>query len=398
MDKFIMSRKEREQLAVFKKLDKKETTQAIAAQMLTMSERGLRKKLKRYRLEGDSGLVHKRRGMPSTRRWKGPDRELGLDLLKSEGWRGFGPTFAAEQLRKKGIIVSDETVRKLMIAEGLWISKKKKVTHRKWRERKKVFGTLIQLDGSPHDWFEGRGPKCTLLVFIDDATSKIVWLEFVESESFQAVASATKKYIKKYGRPLSFYVDFGSVFSVNLNNPDRDKKTEFERIMKELLINVSHAKSPQAKGRVERANQTLQDRLVKEMRIAEISSMQEANKFVHEGNFVQEHNGKFAVKPATEGDAHRSIEEYNMDALFCTKETRVVANDFTVHYKCKIFQLDRHRTCTIRPKDDVTVCESLEGKITMYIRNNQLTFKEIAMQKVRKLSPVEHVSQENRML
>jgi len=323
---------------------------------------------------------------------------LAIDLLKSEGWRGFGPKFAVEQLRKKGIIVSNETIRKIMIEEGLWTPGKKKIKHRKWRERKKAFGILIQLDGSPHDWFEGRGPKCTLLVFIDDATSKILWLEFVDSESFRAVASATKKYIKTYGRPFSFYVDFGSVFSVNLNNSERDKKTEFERIMKNLLIEVSHATSPQAKGRVERANKTLQDRLVKEMRIVGISSKEAANQFVQEGSFIEEHNAKFAVEPATEGDCHRSIEEYNLNVLFCTQETRLVTNDFTVRYKCRVFQLERHKTCTIRPKNNVTICESLDGEITISIRNNQLKFKEIKMRQMGKLSPVDHILQENNIL
>lgn len=189
-------------------------------------------------------------------------------------------------------------------------------------------------------------------------------------------------------------MDFGSVFSVNLNNPERDKKTEFERIMKDLLIHVSHATSPQAKGRVERANKTLQDRLVKEMRIASISSMEAANQFVQEGSFIQEHNEKFAVEPATEGDFHRSIEEYDLDALFCIQETRVITNNFTIHYKCKKYQLEQHKTCTVRPKDRVMVRESLDGKITMSIRNNSLKFKEIALRKAPKLKPVDHVLRE----
>ena len=395
MGHITMSRKEREQLTVFKKLDAREITQTAAAQMLNVSERWVRKKLKRYLLLGDFGLVHKARGVPSKKRWSGPDRALALDLLKSEGWRGFGATFATEQLKKKGIMVSVETIRKMMIEEGLWKLRKRKTKHRKWRERKQIFGILIQLDGSPHDWFEGRRPKCTLLVFIDDATSKIVWLEFVKSESFRAVALATKKYIEAYGRPLSFYVDFGSVFSVNVNNPERDKKTEFERIMKNLLIHVSHATSPQAKGRVERANGILQDRLVKEMRIASISSMEAANKFVQEGTFIQEHNAKFAVEATTKGDAHRSTEDYDLNALFCIQRSRVIMNDFTVHYKSRKFQLERHRTATIRPKDHVTIGESLDGNISMFIRNNQLTFKEIGMLKRGKLSPVDYVLQEN---
>ncbi len=395
MDKLTMSRKEREQITVFKKLKSGEITQNIAAEMLTISERWVREKLKRYRLEGDSGLIHRGRGVQSKKRWSEESRALVIDLLTAE-WLGFGPTFAAEQLKKhKGIAVSDETLRKMMITQGLWVPRKRKSKHRKWRERKKTFGTLIQLDGSPHDWFEGRGPQCTLLVFIDDATSKILWLEFVETESFQAVAAATKKYLEKYGRPWSFYVDFGSVFSVNLNNPERDKKTQFERIMKELLIDVSHATSPQAKGRVERANKTLQDRLVKEMRMAHIHSIQSANQFIQEGSFMQEHNAKFAVEPALEGDFHRSIEDYALNALFCTQENRVITNDFTVRYKLKIFQLERRNKATIRPKEFVTICEHLDGKISIHMRNHQLNFKEIDMQIKGKISPVDHVLKEN---
>ena len=255
-----------------------------------------------------------------------------------------------------------------------------------------MLGVLIQLDGSSHDWFEGRAPKCTLLVFIDDATSRILWLEFVKSESFNAVASATKKYIEKFGRPVSFYVDFGSVFSVNLNNPERDKKTQFETIMKDLLIKVSHATSPQAKGRVERANKTLQDRLVKEMRLEGISSMDSANSYLQNSGFIAKHNEKFTVPPAIEHNAHRSINGYNLNNIFCSRETRVVTNDFTVQYKRKVIQLEKHQQTIIRPKNQVIICEHLDGNLTMRIRNINLNFKEIGMQKNGKISAIEYVN------
>lgn len=395
MDKLIMSRKEREQLGVFKKLVAGEMTQATAAQVLQISERWVRKKLKRYHLQGDAGLVHQGRGRPSQRRWDGQECALAIELLKSE-WRGFGPTFTAEKLKElKDIVVSEETVRKVMIKEGLWISGKRKQKHRQWRERKRMVGILIQLDGSPHDWFEGRGPKCTLLVFIDDATSQLLWLEFVESESFAGVAFAAQKYLEKYGRPVSFYVDYGSVFSVNRNNPDRDKKTQFERILAELDIGISHARSPEAKGRVERANQTLQDRLVKEMRLAGISSMEAANMFVQGGDFMAKHNEKFAVPPAAEGDAHRSTDGYNLYNAFCTQEERVITNDFTVHYKRKKIQLEKEQPTIIRPKNRIVVCEHLDGKISIYIRKSRLNFKEVGIRKIGKISPVDYVLREN---
>jgi len=394
MDKLIMSKKEREQLKVFEKLATGEITQVVAAQMLNMSERGIRKKLRRYRKQGDAGLVHQSRGRPSPKRWNVNDRALAIELLRSD-WNGFGPTYTAEKLKElKGIKVSDETVRKMMIAEGLWITGKRKRKHRQRRDRKLMVGILVQLDGSPHDWFEGRAPKCTLLVFIDDSTSKILWLEFAESESFDGVARATKKYMERHGRPVAFYVDYGSVFSINLNNPEREKITQFERIVHELGTDINHASSPQAKGRVERCNGTMQDRLVKEMRLAGISSMAEANKFVQQGDFIEKHNAKFAVPPAQEGNAHRSIQGYDLDKIFCEQEERIVTNDFTISYKGKIIQLTKYQPAIIRPKNRVIVCQHLDGKITIRIRNYELSFKEIGMRKVNKLSPIDYVSQE----
>jgi len=389
-----MSKKEREQLKIFERLASGQLTQSTAAQILKVSTRWIRKKLKRYREQGDAGLVHLNRGRPSSRKWNSKEKALAIELLKSE-WRGFGPTFAAEKLAElKNIYVSAETVRKAMIANGLWTPGRKKQQYRKWRERKPMRGMLVQLDGSPHDWFEGRGPKCTLLVFIDDATSQILWLEFVESESFKGVAGAAKKYIENYGRPGSFYVDYGSVFSVNLNNEERDKITQFESIMKQLDIDVIHASSPQAKGRVERCNKTMQDRLIKEMRLAGISSIEEANRFVQAGSFVTKHNAKFAVQPTQEGDAHLSAKEYNLDMIFCSSQERVVTNDFTINYKSRIIQLTKNQPAIVRPKNRVSVREHLDGKLTISIRNSMLNYKVIGMRK-KKINPIDYVRMEN---
>jgi len=240
-----------------------------------------------------------------------------------------------------------------------------------------MIGLMIQLDGSPHDWFEGRGPCCTLLVFIDDATSQILWLEFVESESYQGVMNATKNYIQKYGCPHEFYVDFGKVFSVNLNNKERVKKTQWERALEELSIKVTHARSPQAKGRVERANKTLQDRLIKELRLAGISSIEAANRFFQEGDFIVRHNKKFAVPAAHSGDAHRPVCQYNLDDIFCLRYTRVLMNDFTILFNKRIFQLDRNQQAIIRPRDAITVTVHLNKTITLSIRSIKLCFNEI---------------------
>lgn len=371
MGKLMMSRKEREQLRVFSKLKAGEITQVAAGIMLKMTPRWIRRKLKRYVANGDAGLLHQGRGKPSKKRWDDASKEIAINLLKDK-WSGFGPTFAAAKLKElHKISVSDETLRHMMIKEGLWQKKRKRSGHRMRRVRRAMLGMLIQLDGSPHDWFEGRGPRCTLLVFIDDATSKIVWLQFVPSESVESLMKATQAYIDHHGRPHAFYVDFGGVFSVNTNNHDRDKLTQWERACKELAIDVIHATSPQAKGRVERCNKTLQDRLVKEMRLANISSIEQANLFAQE-TFIAEHNKHFALLPAQEGDAHRPVEDFDLKRTFCIKEQRVIQNDFVVAYKNQLFQITKLQNAVPRPKEKVDVYDYFSGPIELFIRGIKL--------------------------
>jgi hypothetical protein len=238
-------------------------------------------------------------------------------------------------------------------------------------------GMMVQCDGSPHDWFEGRAGACTLLVFIDDATSEILWLEFAPSESTHALMQATKNYIEKWGIPLTFYTDHGSVFHVNLNNQENYKKTQWERVADQLGIGVIHAHSPQAKGRVERCNLTMQDRLTKEMRLAGISSIEDANKFLRESNFIERHNAKYAVQPMQKGDAHRDHTAYNLADMFTIQETRILGQDFTITYEKRIFQLHKQQKTIIRPKDVITVKTSLTGIVSLAIRKTELSFHEI---------------------
>jgi hypothetical protein len=374
-----MNSKEREQLIVFEQLKKKVISQREAAIRLKITVQWIRKKHKRYVLHGAEGLCHVSRGRESKNRWQGKEKEQLIELLKNE-WEGFGASFAAEKLKAlHGIDVSKETVRKTMIQSGFHVSKRRKQKHRAWRERREMRGMMVQLDGSPHDWFEGRAERCTLLVFIDDATSEILLLEFVKSESNIDVISATKKYMEMHGIPESFYVDFGAVFSVNLNNPERDKKTQWERILSELAVNIIHARSPQAKGRVERANKTMQDRLVKELRLAKISSMEEANTWLKTSDFIQKHNQRFAVPAAKSGDAHRSTELYNLSHIFCLKDERVLANDFTISFYSKFYQLEKEQPTILRPKDIITVKMRLDGSISLYIRQTKLAFHVITL-------------------
>jgi hypothetical protein len=386
MEHITMSKKEREQLIVFDKIKKGETTRLEAALQLELSERWICKKYKRYLANGANGLTHLGRNRVSPRQWCKQEKSLAIDLLRSD-WYDFGPTFAAEKLKElKDIVVSKETLRKAMIGAGVWQAKAQRAKYRHRRVRRSMIGVLIQLDGSPHDWFEGRGPKCTLLVFIDDATSQLLWLEFVPSESMEAVVAATKNYIKLHGRPQSFYVDFGSVFSVNTNNPERDKITQWERMMRELGIEVIHARSPQAKGRVERVNQTLQDRLPKEFRLVNVSSIDEANQFLRETDYLTKHNKQFAVAPAQLGNVHRPTVAFDLEAIFCFKDERKLTNDYTIMFNKRIFQLDKKQTILIRPKAVIIVRTHLNGCIDLFVSKTQLAYKEIVAKPAKKIT------------
>lgn len=397
MEHITMNKKEREQLIIFEKIKQKEITRKEAALRLDISERWVRKKYNRYIKNGAVGLVHQNRNTISPRRWCTQEKALSIDLLRSD-WLGFGPTFAAEKLAElKGINISKETLRKAMIAGGVWRAKEKRYKHRKRRERKSNTGLMTQLDGSPHDWFEGRGPACTLLVFIDDAASELLWLEFVSSESALAVMTATKNYMLKHGRPHSIYVDHGSVFSVNLNNPEHEKKTQWERAMQELHVEVVHANSPQAKGRVERSNGTAQDRLVKEMRLAGICSIDEANQFLRDSGYIAKHNKLFAVPPAQKENAHRPIEAYNLNEIFCFKNERVLTNDYIITFEKLLFQLDKQQSTTIRPKDKITVKVHLDGTITLCIRNTKLAYTTICSKPLKQVQTTSKQSKQRRV-
>jgi hypothetical protein len=377
MEHITMSMKECEQVKVFESLKMKSITQREAAMRLRMSDRWVRTKFKRYVSDGEKGIIHKLRGAPSKQRWDAQSEDILIAQLQGE-WHGFGPTFAAEKLKElHGIKVSKETVRTSMIKNGCWVPRRGRFKHRSRRERKVMVGIMVQLDGSPHDWFEGRAEKCTLLVFIDDATSSILWLEFAWGESVQALMQATKNYVEKCGIPNSFYTDHGSVFHVNLNNQEGDKKTHWEQAMAHLNIEVVHANSPQAKGRVERCNKTMQDRLIKELRLAKISSILEANEFLKMSDFITKHNAKFAVESALKGDAHRSIELYDLEAIFSIREGRILANDYTISYNKQLFQLHKDQNTLLRPKDKITIQTNLKGVIGLWIRKTKLNFNQI---------------------
>src|SRR5215208_1235993 len=263
MDELLpMSAKELSRLEVMQKLSEKRLSQKEAGALLHVSTRQIKRLLKTYRQKGAAGLVSKHRGRKGNNRLAEGVKKRALNLLKTK-YEGFGPTLAHEKLvEKEKLQLSDESVRKLMIAEDLWKARKaKKVVTHQLRERRACFGELIQIDGSPHDWFEGRAAVCVLLVFIDDATGKLVQLRFVDSESFFSYCQAAEGYFRQSGKPVAFYSDKHSIFRVNQPSAGaHDDLTQFGRAMQALDIQIIGANTPQAKGRVERVIQTLQDR------------------------------------------------------------------------------------------------------------------------------------------
>ena len=386
MDKMItMSTKELTRLEVMQQLKEKRLNQKEAANLLGLSVRQIKRLWRKYKQEDAKGLVSKRRGQPSNHRLDEKITRQALGLLK-ERYSDFGPTLAHEKLSEAhGVRMSRESVRKLMIEEGLWKARRVKMPPvHQMRERRACLGELVQIDGSEHAWFEGRGPKCTLLVFIDDATGKLLELHFVQSESFFAYCEASRHYFEGYGKPLAFYSDKHGVFRVNTPQPigAGEGMTQFGRAMKELDIQIICANSPQAKGRVERANQTLQDRLVKELRLRDISSMEAANAFAPE--FCDDFNHRFAVAPRSDHDAHRPLlDTENLDLILSRQKTGTLSKNLTVQFDKVIYQIQSDRPNYALRNAKVTICQNAKGVVTILYKNKPLaytTFKKLPRQ------------------
>lgn len=312
----------------------------LAAERLGLTVRQVRRLANRYREEGPSGLVSRRCDRPSNNHKAADISGLALSVIR-ERYADFGPTFAAEKLREHhGLVLSKETVRKLMMDAGLWITRRLRSPKiYQPRNRRQCVGELIQIDGSDHRWFEERGPACTLLVYIDDATSRLMHLHFTYSESTFSYFEATRGYLERHGKPQAFYSDKASVFRIN--NPAANGgvgHTQFGRAMYELNIEGICANSSQAKGRVERANLTLQDRLVKEMRLLGISTMAAAN--VYAPTFMIDFNARFAKPPRNDFDANRALrEDENLDLIFTVRVPRRVTHNLTLQYDKTIYLL-----------------------------------------------------------
>jgi len=305
-----------------------------------------------------------------------------IKKIIAKSYPDFGPTLAAEKLEQRHQIkISKEALRVLLTEWGLWQPKPRKAArHRAWRERKALFGQLIQFDGSYHRWFEDRAKQCCLLAGIDDATGQILGLRFVTWEGVFPSFSFWRAYLQAHGKPIAIYLDRHSTYKINTKTllDDPEARSQFQRAMAELDIDVIHAYSPEAKGRVERLFATLQDRLVKELRLAGIATKEAANEFVAK-TFIPEFNQRFAVAPASSGDAHRPLVKTlaELDAIFTIQTSRVVMNDFTLIYKGRYFQLLPTTLRLTRPKDKVQVCEDSAGQIHISLRGATLPFTEL---------------------
>ena len=381
MELLQMSQKEVNRLEVMQRLEGKRLKQKAAAELLGMSERQVKRLLRSYRQGGASGLISKRRGRPSNNQLAEETKRKALDLLKSK-YKGFGPTFACEKLVElDGLKISDESVRQLMIAEGLWKAKKaRKVIVHQMRERRACFGELIQIDGSPHDWFEGRAPACDLLAFIDDATGRLVELQFVQSESFFGYCQAAAGYFTRYGKPVAFYSDKHGIFRVNQPSTGiSDALTQFGRAMRELDIQIICANTPQAKGRVERVIQTLQDRLPKELRLQGICSWEAGNIYLTE--FVEDFNRRFGVTPRSDHDAHRPLTaQDNLARILTWQESRLLTKNLTLQFQKVVYQVQTQRPTYAMQRAPVTVCLDAQGKVMLLYKGKPLDYTIFHMQ------------------
>ena len=375
-DIIAMTQEELKRLHVIHKALDKHITQAQAASIIGICLRQVQRIAKAVRIKGDTAIIHKSRGQDSNRATPVKIKDKVLKLYK-EKYPDFGPTLGSEKLFEiNKIKINDETLRLWLIEENIPYKQRKKRPHRQWRQRKECFGEMVQMDGSEHDWFEGRGPECVFMGYIDDATGRPFGKFYLYEGTIPAMASF-KSYIKKNGIPVSVYLDKHSTYKSTkkpsiedeLNNVE--SLSQFGRALEELGVKVIYAGSPQAKGRIERLFRTFQNRLIKEMRLKGIKTIEEANKFLE--YYLPLYAKRFAVEPANDADLHRPIPEgINLDRILCKKTEHALRNDFTVAHDKKLYQVEDN----IRAKK-VIVEEKTDGSMLIRHKGAILKFKEI---------------------
>lgn len=386
-----MSNGEIDRLRVIQRLIERRLTQEQASSQLGITTRQLRRLICRYHSEGPSGLVSRKRGGIGNRSIDGDTKDLALAAIR-EHYVDFGPTLISEKLQERHqITVSRETVRRWMIEADLWSDRRSsRARVYQPRYRRDCFGELIQIDGSTHAWFEDRGPKCCLLVFIDDATSKVVELRFCPAESTLDYMHSTKRYLQSYGKPVAFYSDKHSVFRVN----KRDAKTgigltQFGRALNDLNIDIIYANSSQAKGRVERMNLTLQDRLVKELRLERIDTIEAGNNFLTE--FMQVLNNKFSKEAPNPTDLHRPLTDSdNVENALSWQRVCTVSNSLTIQYDMVMYLLEPCELTNDLKRKKVTLFDYPDG--TVAIRYDGVSLPYSAFDKIGKVKQSDIVS------
>lgn len=394
-----MSAKEAERITVMENLIAKKIKQKHAALQLNMSVRQIRRIKKKYKLHGAKGLVHLSRGKESNRTINQTEKDRAVGLIKQH-YPDFGPTFALEKLSQNHrILFGVDTLRKEMIKQNIWKAKKRKIRDiHPYRERRPCVGELIQLDGSPHRWFEDRAPSCTLVAFIDDATSQIMDGMFVDYEGTWTLFEATEHYLKTHGKPLAFYVDKHSTFKINRQATieeelkDKQAQSQFTRAMESIGIEVICANSPEAKGRVERMFKTLQDRLVKELRLQAISSKEDATRYFRE-IYIPMHNIKFAVLPKEKANLHRLLlPNVDLQSVLTVRSKRIVTKNLAVQYKNTKYQLmpENGYRYTLR-NTGITVVEGKDGKLSFVYKDKTIPYK-TAVKEVRNNKPIQVLS------
>lgn len=374
-----MSRKERDRLRIIEAVREKRVKQGEAAQRLGLSVRQVKRLVRAHRETGAAGLVSKRRGQPSNRRIEDVEREAVLACVKSR-YADFGPTLAAEYLASyHGFTRSVETLRQWMIEDGLWQPKRQRRKRPfQLRERRACVGELVQIDGSPHAWLEERGPRCTLISFIDDATGALQYARFEPAETSRAYLQGLRTYVIHYGRPVAFYSDRHSIFTKH--DPEDPTPTQFERAVQALEIEPILAYSPQAKGRVERAFQTLQDRLVKALRLAGIDTLEAANALLP--RFIEHYNARFAKPPRSAENAHRPLED-DAQRLFhitCEQHSRTLSKSLSCQYRGRqyLIQTDGAPAYHLRRAKIVVCDDGADDSIVLLYQGKPLPYRVFA--------------------
>jgi transposase-like protein len=386
-DIIMLSQKELKRIHIIQKVADGVIKQVDAAGILLLSTRQIRRIVKKVKAEGEKGIIHKSRGRDSNRKTPKKIRDRVVKLYRTR-YKDFGPTLASEKLfERDGIKLNDETLRTWLIESGDWKKTRKRRVYHQWRERKQYRGEMVQMDGSHHDWLEGRGPRCVLMGYIDDATGT-TFGRFYEYEGTIPAMDSFKRYIKRHGIPMSVYLDkhttYKSTGKPTLEDELNDTKplSEFERALKELGVEVIHANSPQAKGRVERLFGTLQDRLVKEMRLKNVRTIQEANIFL--AQYLPSYNKRFAVIPLRKENLHRDISTgLNLNDIFCVKTKRTLRNDFTIAHNRKLYQIQSHIHDL-----EVIIHDRMDGSMIVTHNGRPIQFAEIAARPVKEKKPL----------